>query len=85
MKSVSLLTSLTDVSFVSGELPIGTPTSPFIHHLLMKDFDDLAKRIAPFSLRYADDNFLAFYTKEDANTAKLPNGGLRIIGGMSLR
>lgn len=59
-----------DVSFVSGELPIGTPTSPFIHHLLMKDFDDLAKRIAPFSLRYADDNFLAFYTKEDANTAK---------------
>lgn len=28
----------------------------------MKDFDDLAKRIAPFSLRYADDNFLAFYT-----------------------
>lgn len=36
----------------------------------MKDFDDLAKRIAPFSLRYADDNFLAFYTKEDANTAK---------------
>lgn len=31
---------------------------------------NLAKRIAPFSLRYADDNFLAFYTKEDANTAK---------------
>lgn len=59
-----------DVSFVSGELPIGTPTSPFIHHLLMKDFDNLVKRIAPFSLRYADDNLLAFYTKEDANTAK---------------
>lgn len=64
LKSVS---NYIDVSFVSGELPIGTPTSPFIHHLLMKDFDDLAKRIAPFSLRYADDNFLAFYTKEDAN------------------
>lgn len=59
-----------DVSFVSGELPIGTPTSPFIHHLLMKDFDNLVKRMAPFSLRYADDNFLAFYTKEDANITK---------------
>lgn len=36
----------------------------------MKDFDNLVKRMAPFSLRYADDNFLAFYTKEDANITK---------------
>lgn len=60
----------TTVSFVDGKLPIGTPTSPFIHHVLMLTFDYLAKSIAPFSLRYADDNFLAFYTKEDAHTAK---------------
>lgn len=45
-----------DVSFVSGELPIGTPTSPFIHHLLMKDFDDLAKRIAPFDKKMDADS-----------------------------
>ena len=60
----------TKVSFVDGKLPIGTPTSPFVHHVLMLTFDYLAKDIAPFSIRYADDNFLAFYTKEDAQAAK---------------
>lgn len=59
-----------DVSFVDGELPIGTPASPFIHHLLMLSFDYLAKEISAFSVRYADDNYLAFYTKEEAQAAK---------------
>lgn len=59
-----------EVCFVSGKLPIGTPTSPLVHHIAMLSFDYLAKQIAPFSVRYADDNFLAFYTKEEANQAK---------------
>lgn len=58
------------VTFVNGRLPIGTPTSPFVHHVLMLSFDYFVKRIAPFAIRYADDNFLAFHTKEDAQAAK---------------
>lgn len=59
-----------DSCFVNGRLPIGTPTSPFIHHIVMLTFDYFVKEISPFSVRYADDNFLAFYTKEDAQAAK---------------
>lgn len=59
-----------DICFVDGKLPIGTPSSPFVHHIVMADFDHFVKRIAPFSIRYADDNFLAFHTKEEANAAK---------------
>ena len=58
------------VSFVDGCLPIGTPTSPFIHHLLMLSFDYHVRTFAPFSVRYADDNLLAFPTKEEAQRAK---------------
>lgn len=59
-----------EVCFVKGKLPIGTPTSPMVHHILMLTFDIFAKDISAFSLRYADDNFLAFHTKEDAQAAK---------------
>lgn len=59
-----------DVCFINGKLPIGTPTSPLVHHIIMLTFDHFVKEISPFSIRYADDNFLAFYTKEDANEAK---------------
>ena len=58
------------VSFVNGRLPIGTPTSPFIHHVLMLSFDFHIRTFAPFSVRYADDNCLAFATKEESNAAK---------------
>lgn len=58
------------VSFVDGRLPIGTPTSPFIHHVLMLAFDYHVRTFAPFSVRYADDNCLAFPTKEEAEAAK---------------
>lgn len=59
-----------DVSFVRGRLPIGTPTSPPVHHILMLAFDFYSKQIAPFSLRYADDCIFATYTKESAQTIK---------------
>lgn len=58
------------VCFIDGKLPIGTPTSPFVHHVVMLTFDYFSKEISAFSLRYADDNFLAFYTLEDAQSAK---------------
>lgn len=59
-----------DVCYVNGVLPIGTPTSPLVHHILMLKFDIWIKTCAPFSLRYADDNFLAFYDKQEANQMK---------------
>ena len=58
------------VSFVDDELPIGTPTSPLVHHIIMLDFDHWSKQASPFSVRYADDCFYAVYTKEDANQLK---------------
>lgn len=58
------------VSFVDGELPIGTPTSPLVHHIVMLEFDQWSKQIAPFSMRYADDCLFATYTKEDADQLK---------------
>ena len=59
-----------DVSFVNGRLPIGTPSSPFVHHVVMLGFDCWACSLAPFRLRYADDCLFAFPTKEEAQRAK---------------
>lgn len=55
-----------DIGFIGGALPIGTPTSPVIHHIVMLSFDHWCKQVSPFSLRYADDNLLMTRTKEDA-------------------
>lgn len=65
-----LIDFATGISFVNGKLPIGTPTSPFVHHVVMLGFDLWVKTLSPFTVRYADDNFLAFATKEEANSAK---------------
>lgn len=61
--------------FRNAGLPIGTPTSPLAHHLCMLTFDkwvtsgDLC--VFPHaSVRYADDNLIAFQSKKDANEAK---------------
>lgn len=59
-----------NVCFVNGKLPIGTPTSPMVHHIVMLGFDYYAKSISPFVIRYADDVIMAFHTKEEANTSK---------------
>lgn len=59
-----------NVTFVDGKLPIGTPTSPTAHHIIMLAFDYFVRQLTPCSVRYADDNFLAFATKEEAQRAK---------------
>ena len=59
-----------DVGFVDGHLPIGTPTSPLMHHIVMLEFDHWSRQAAPFSTRYADDCVFATYTKADANQLK---------------
>lgn len=59
-----------DISFCGDELPIGTPTSPLIHHLVMLSFDYFIKEISPYCLRYADDNLVFAQTKEEANILK---------------
>jgi len=59
-----------EVCFVDGHLPIGTPTSPLVHHIVMLEFDHWCKQAAPFSIRYADDCIFATYTKEDAHALK---------------
>lgn len=59
-----------NVCFVNGKLPIGTPTSPIVHHIVMLGFDYYAKSISPFAVRYADYVIMAFHTKEDANVSK---------------
>ena len=61
-----------NVCFVHGlrGLPIGTPSSPMAHHIVMADFDHYVSHMAPFAIRYADNVLLAFETKEEANVAK---------------
>ena len=61
---------ITDVTFVNGKLPIGTPMSPLAHHIAMLSFDIFARQMAPEGLRYADNVILFFHTKEDAQQAK---------------
>ena len=59
-----------NVSFVDNCLPIGTPTSPYVHHVVMLRFDHWMKQAAPFSERFADDNVGATYWKSDGNALK---------------
>lgn len=58
------------VSFVNNKLPIGTPTSPYIHNIVMLPYDKWMKSNTEWCLRYADDNAIAFRCKEDAQEMK---------------
>lgn len=58
-----------EVSFDGDKFPIGTPTSPPVHHIVMLEFDRWLGGVAPFKVRYADDCLLAFRTREEANAA----------------
>lgn len=76
-KSLKLLTDdreLIDfgvnVTFHGKSFPIGTPTSPLAHHIIMLSFDRWLGSIPGPKLRYADDCLLFFHTKEEANEAK---------------
>lgn len=60
-----------DVVFADGNaLPIGTPSSPLAHHIVMLDFDSMCRSMAPVVLRYADNVFMASSSKEDLQQAK---------------
>lgn len=54
------------VSFVGGRLPIGTPTSPLVHHLAMLPFDLWLKEQFPWAIRYADNVWVATETRQEA-------------------
>lgn len=53
-----------------GELPIGTPTSPDIHHIVMLRSDIFIKENTGWALRYADDNIMAFRDVKELNAMK---------------
>lgn len=55
-----------DVSFCGDRFPIGTPTSPLLHHIVCLRFDHWCKSASSFSIRYADNCFLAVHTREEA-------------------
>lgn len=61
---------IVSVSFVDNQLPVGTPTSPPIHHIIMLAFDLWLKKNCPMAVRYADDVFMPFATKEEAQQMK---------------
>ena len=53
-----------------GQFPIGTPSSPLAHHIIMLDMDAMIHQLAPVHVRYADNIFLAAQTKEELQQAK---------------
>ena len=55
-----------DVGFVDGKLPIGTPTSPYIHQIVMLSFDCWLRDNFEWAIRYADNTFIATATKQEA-------------------
>lgn len=59
-----------NVSFCGERFPIGTPTSPLCHHVIMLGFDLFLKEISPLAVRYADDVFAPFRTRDEAQRAK---------------
>lgn len=58
------------VTFHDGEFPIGTPASPFAHHVIMLAFDIWARGVTDWAIRYADNVMMAFRTREEAQAAK---------------
>lgn len=69
IKDTELIEFAVEVCFAFQTLPIGTPTSPMAHHVIMFGFDCLVKSMTRYSVRYADNCFLAFHTKEEAQQA----------------
>lgn len=57
------------VSFVDGRLPIGTPTSPLVHHIAMLPFDLWLTESFPWAVRYADNVWVATETRQEAQEA----------------
>lgn len=57
------------VGFIDGRLPIGTPTSPYIHQIAMLGFDLWLTENFTWALRYADNVFIAVHSRQEANAA----------------
>lgn len=57
------------VSFVDGRLPIGTPTSPLVHHISMLPFDLWLTENFQWAVRYADNVWVATESRQEAQQA----------------
>lgn len=57
------------VSFVDGRLPIGTPTSPLVHHIAMLPFDLWLTENFQWAVRYADNVWVATGSRQEAQEA----------------
>ena len=73
MKAIGASRELIDfgeaVGFVRGILPIGTPTSPLMHHIAVLPFDHWAKENYPEAIRYADNVFIPVRSLEEGEQA----------------
>ena len=73
MKAIGARRELIDfgeaVGFVRGILPIGTPTSPLMHHIAVYPFDVWLNGNYPHALRYADNVFVPALTLEEGHQA----------------
>lgn len=56
--------------FINRKLPIGTPTSPYVHHICLWVSDVFIRDNTEWSIRYADDNAIAFRCIEDLQEFK---------------
>lgn len=59
-----------NIGFINRKLPIGTPTSPYIHHICLWASDMFIRDNTEWSQRYADDNAIAFRIIEDLQEFK---------------
>lgn len=66
----SLIDFATELCFVNGKLPVGTPTSPLAHHILMLSFHRWLCENTEWRVCYADNCFVACRTREEANQLK---------------
>lgn len=73
MKAIGASRELIDfgeaVGFVRGILPIGTPTSPLMHHIAVYPFDVWLNDNYPHALRYADNVFVPIASLEEGHRA----------------
>ena len=71
MKAIGARRELIDfgesVGFVRGILPIGTPTSPLMHHISVYPFDVWLNGNYPHALRYADNVFVPVLSLEEGH------------------
>ena len=71
MKTIGARRELIDfgeaVGFVRGILPIGTPTSPLMHHIAVYPFDVWLNGNYPHALRYADNVFVTVLSLEEGH------------------